>query len=469
MKKVLITGVALMLAGGAVAPVFAADATPGFVMTGDARARVYWQSDDYFPAGVNPAGAAFGNANQGRSSQTNFDSRVRFNFLGTAAGGSYVAARVRMGENKAGAMDQDIGQINDLNQNNIWVDKAYFGIPFSSDITVEIGKYRSTYGPLPLTYNFFYDDVQLNGARGIVKIGKDIEINPFLEVMEDSQQTALATSQNAVGNDQSRDHNEYRVGANAKVKINKDWLVGGMLGWQADARNNAPTTATSTGIHENTGLFGSVYTNGKIGPVGLVGEIAVTAANLNGFNSWREDSNATTTDSIGSNNTGWGGYVFPNYTIDKLNLGLNIGGTFDGFLPDRAFGFVMVGSTDNSVITAQQIGLGGDYFWAGFVPSYAFSDSLKLTGNLVYFNVSNNWTNTGDGPGYLKANNTISLDSAWELSAVLQYTISKGANVFFSVGYLDPSLQYDNYNARTAAPLKDDAVWAGCTRFELAF
>jgi hypothetical protein len=468
MKKVLLTGVALMLAGGVVAPVFAADATPGISITGDARARYYYKSEEYFTAFGNPKGAA--------NAQTNMDSRIRFNLTGTTAGGAYIMGRIRMMENTMGDFSQDVGQINNFTQNNIWADKAYFGVPFSKEFTLEVGKYRSTYGPLPLTNNFFYDDVNLTGARGIVKIG-DIEINPFFEYMTDSNNSyANATATNgtvgggsttlnnlSTGNDAKRDHDEIRMGAHAKAKLNKDWTVGGMLGYQTDQRDETPT------ITKNEGAFGSVYTNGKAGAFGLVGELAFTADKLNGFNNWREDYNESIpADAIGSRNTGWGGYVFPNYTIDKLNLGVNIGFTASGFLPDRAFGFVMLGTADNSVISAQKIGETGDWFWAGFVPSYTFNDSLKLTGNLVYASISNNWTAAGDGPGFTGGANKVALSSAWELSAVLQYTILKGANVFFAVGYLDPSLKYVNQTA-AAAPLKDDAALGGYTRFELAF
>ena len=486
MKKILITGVALMLAGGAIAPVFADDATPGISITGDARGRFYYKSDDYFNNfGNNHANNLNTGATTGYSSQTNFDSRVRFDLTGTAAGGAYVKGRLRLMENTMSDMPSDVSQINNLSQNNLWADKAYFGIPFTKDVTLEIGKYRSTYGPLPLTYNFFYDDVNLAGARGIVKIGKNIEINPFVEWMRDGQDvyTASTTTASSSGNstlgdlngasDQRRDHDEIRYGAHAKVKLNPDWLVGGMLGYQTDQRNETPGTATSFGIQQNEGFFGSVYVNGKAGAIGLVGEMAYTAANLNGFNNWREDyNNSIPADAIGSKNNGYGGWVFPNINIDKLNLGLNIGTTQEGFLPDRAFGFVMLGSADNSVITAQQIGLGGNWAWVGFVPSYTFNDSLKLTGNFVYANISSQWSQTGDGPGFVKGTNQIELQNALEISAILQYTVSKGANIFFSVGYLDPSLEYVNKGttaATAASPLQEQSVVGAATRFELAF
>jgi predicted porin len=133
-------------------------------------------------------------------------------------------------------------------------------------------------------------------------------------------------------------------------------------------------------------------------------------------------------------------------------------------VPDRAYGFVMLGGTDNSKITKYAIGTGGDWLWAGLVASYQINESLKLTGNFVYADVDA-WTEYGDGPKGAWAGelNEEALDSAWELSAVLQYTISKGADVYFSAGYLKPDFEYSNYM------LEDDAAFAALTRFELKF
>ena len=499
MKKVLLTGVALLIAGGTVAPAFAADAVPGITITGDARARYAYRSEEYF--------TTFGNTKGAANSQTNMDSRVRFNLTGMSAGGSYIKGRIRLMDNSMGDMSSDISEINALRQNNLWADLAYFGIPFTKEITMEAGKYRSTYGPVGPANNFFYDDVNLTGAKGIVKIG-DIEVNPFFEyVREGNNLTTSGSSDNntiTATNDQLRDHDAIRMGAHGKVKINKAWTAGGMLGYQTDQRDEAAintvgNTVAATayaaayqrdiypnGITKNEGVFGTVYVNGKVDQFGLVGELSYTAAKLNGFNNWQEDNNNnpsytyagvtstvptasyTNIDMIGSKNDGFGGYVFPNYTMDKLNIGLNLGFTSNGFMPDRAFGFVMLGATDNSVITAKQIGQDGNWFWIGLVPSYQISDSLKLTGNLVYANIGSNWSETNDGPGFVKSINQRSLTSAWELSAVMQYTISKGANVFFAAGYLDPSLKYVNETA-AATSMKDDATLGAYTRFELAF
>jgi len=359
---------------------------------------------------------------------------------------------------------------NNQGQNDLWADQAFMGIPFNDTFTLEMGKYRSTYGPLPLTNNFFYDDVNLSGARGIVKTG-NLVINPFVEWMDEAQNSV----NNPVALDATQDNDEIRMGGHLKYTINKDWFVGGMLGYQMDDRNETtPDLWTSMDrITANDGGFGSLYVNGKSGAFGVVAELSVTDGNLNGMNSWLDDSNrlylpvGDVLDSIGSNDTGFGGYVFPNFTVNKLNIGLNLGFTDGGFQPDRAFGFVMLGGTDNSWISASKIGVTGDWMWAGLVANYSINESLKLTGNLVYADVDP-WTSAGDGPSFRGGVNQVAIDSAWELSAVLQYTISKGMDVYLSAGYLDPTRELVNATPLGVDPT-DDAAFGALTRFELKF
>lgn len=456
MKKVLLTGAALMLAGGMVSTASAAAVEPGVKITGDARVRLMYTSEEFKSifGNLDPVGAPY-------DSQTNMDSRIRLNIQGTAAGGAYAKARIRMYETLMGDGDTDtMSSISKDSNNNIWVDKAYVGIPFSDMFTLEVGKNRQTYGPLPTTYNFFYDDVHLTGFKGIIKLD-NVEINPFLEWMEEEQYDTATTV------DKNADNDEMRFGAHVKAKLNKDWTVGGMLGYQSDSREGTAGSFTA-----NEGFFGSLYANGKINQFAIVGEIAVTDGDLNGFNQWYNDGIGTAgdADQIGSDDTGFGGYIFPNYQIDKLNIGLNIGGTTGGFQPDNAFGFVMLGSADNSRVSTRwmatnvNIGAGGDWLWIGLVPSYQINESLKLTANIVYADIDP-WDNLEDGPsgGYttILTANDAALDSAWELSAELKYTISKGADVYFSAGYMSPEFKADD--------AEDDGVFAAMSRFELQF
>jgi len=491
MKKVLVAGAALMLAGGIYASAASAAAVePGVKITGDARVRIGYQDDSrlgqdnfgnnsqlstLFPAtkpqvnGRYPAAANKPNYD----SQSNMDSRVRINVTGTAAGGAYAKARFRM-EGQSGDIDNDpaTSQLPINDQSNLWADMAYIGIPFNDTVTVELGRYRSTYGPLGATYNFAYDDVSSYGGKGIIKFG-NVEINPFVEWMEEAQDGEPAY----VGEVQRGDDDVMRYGIHAKGKINKDWTVGGMIGGQSDSRRDTynPANPAQQYFNANEGLFASIYVNGKAGAFGLVGELAYTEANLNNFNSWETDTWSTTdtaTDLIGSNDNGYGGYIQPMYTIDKLTLALNLGFTANGYQPDRAFGTgVMIGSADNSRISAIRVGDFGDWLWGGLITSYQFNESLKLTGNIVYADIDA-WDTKGvqgDGPqttsGSLvvddKATGRIGgITGAWELSAILQYTISKGMDVYLSAGYLQPE---------TESGVSDDGVFGALSRFELKF
>ncbi|MDR2549839.1 MAG: hypothetical protein LBD10_06560 [Desulfobulbus sp.] len=475
MKKVLLTGAALMLASGVASTAAAAD-EPGVKITGDARVRMYYADDQFRTYGTS----------RWQDSQTNMDSRVRVNLTGTSAGGAYAKVRLRIAESNMGDLDTDYSNSRRTNSNsNVAADMAYVGIPFNDQFTLELGRYRSTYGPQPSSYNFFYDDVNLTGARGIIKLDK-VVINPFVEWMEEAQNGDDVASGSL---DQLQDNDEIRFGVHAKAQLNKDWLIGGMIGYQMDNRNERRTTLTDFGWQENEGFFGSFYVNGKSGNFGLIGEIAVTDNNLNNFNSWEDDLQGVTSlpggavaggvDRIGSQDTGYGGYIFPNYQINKLNIGLNLGFTANGFQPDGAFGDgVMLGTIDNSVISALRIGDYGDWLWGGLVVSYQVKEDLKLTGNFFYADIDS-WGSVGpdgDGPntGFRSlgktrlANGTYvdpGLENAWTISAIMQYTISKNLDLFLSAGYLKP--EFDN--AYNIAGLDDDGIFAAASRLELKF
>jgi hypothetical protein len=433
MKKVLVTGAALLLAGGIASTASAAAVEPGVKITGDARARLVYK-DSY----------DFGQKDQG--DQTNLDSRIRFNIKGTAAGGAYVMARIRVMDNFASDLNRDLGERSSLTGDNIWVDKAYLGVPFTDQFTVEVGKYKVTYGPGATTTNFFYDDVSLAGIRGIVKTDT-IEFNPFVEWMDEAQASSI-------GVDKFEDNDAMRFGGHIKAKANDDWTFGGMLGYQMDDREEKEELEDGLVYNEqNDGLFASVYTKGKSGAMGFQAEFGYTESNLNGFNNWREDDNGDGKDSIGSEDDGFGGYIMPSYTMDALTLALNLGFTQDGFLPDIAYGFVMIGS--EQPISAVKVGDTGDWMWGGLTAMYQVSESLKLTGNVVYASIDA-W-DEGGGP----LTSTKALDDALEVSGVMQYTISKGADFFWYAGYLQPSFEADDVD--------DDAAFGTYAKFELKF
>lgn len=433
MKKVLVTGAALLLAGGIASTASAAAVEPGVKITGDARARLVYK-DSY----------DFGQKDLGN--QTNLDSRIRFNVVGTAAGGAYAKARIRVGDSFASDFDTDLVERASIGGDNIWVDVAVLGVPFSDQFTAEVGKYKVTYGPGAITTNFFYDDVSLAGLRGIVKTDT-VEFNPFVEWMDEAQMSAI-------GEDKNQDNDEMRFGGHIKVKANDDWTFGGMLGYQVDDREEKEALVDGLTYNEqNDGAFASVYTKGKSGAMGFQAELGYTESNLNGFNNWREDDNGDGSDKIGSEDDGFGGYIMPSYTMDALTLALNLGFTQDGFLPDVAYGFVMIGS--EQPISGVKIGDTGDWMWGGLTAMYQVSESMKLTGNVVYASIDA-W-DEGGGP----VTSTAALDDALEVSGVMQYTISKGADFFWYAGYLQPSFEADDVD--------DDAAFGTYAKFELKF
>ena len=116
------------------------------------------------------------------------------------------------------------------------------GIPFGDNYTLELGKLRDTWGPLPTTYNFFYDDVNETGGHMIVKAG-NLMIVPTVIWMDEAQNnyitygTTVSGQDFPVANDTVKDNDEIRYMVGAKYTINKDWMVGGLIGYQQDDRD----------------------------------------------------------------------------------------------------------------------------------------------------------------------------------------------------------------------------------------
>ncbi|NQS71278.1 MAG: hypothetical protein HQQ73_03835 [Desulfobulbaceae bacterium] len=422
MKKILVASAAFLLVAGAVDTAPAAESKPGVELSGDARVRAVYRDDFDF-------------GNSDKDGENYLDSRIRLTIKGTAAGGAYAIGRIRMMETKFEDNDTD-NAAGTVEPGNIWMDKAYIGVPFSDNFTLEAGKYRVTYGT-----GFFYEDLNLAGLRGIIKAG-NVEINPFVEWMSEGQNSKIKQ-------DKNDDNDSVRFGANISADFNDNWKGGVLVAYQTDDR--AETVIIDDVAHHmepNEGLLASVYFEGKEGNFGLAGEFAYADGDLRGFNQFYDDHNDSGIDMIGWDDDGYGGYLQPSYTIDALTLALNVGFTMDGFLADPVFGFVMLGA-DHS-LTVMSMGEHGDWLWAGLVAKYAVSDKLNLTGNLVYASVDG-YSNTG----------LDSLESAIEVSGVLEYTISKGAVFSWFAGTLIPS--FDD------PTVEDDPAFGTYGRLQLKF
>ncbi|MBM9537838.1 hypothetical protein [Desulfobulbus alkaliphilus] len=401
MKKVLVAGAALMLAGGIALPAMASE--PGVSIFGDSRARIiYTDAYDYN-----------GYANEGRpdlSSRFNMDSRLRFNVKGTAAGGAFVHARIRAIDN------QFNGDTRFSDANNLWADVAYLSIPFTDDFTFQAGKYRAFYGT-----GFFFDDIGVSGLRGIYT-SDTFQFMPFLDMVAEGQQSINPT-------DRVEDNDVLRFGGVVAIQPNPDWEFGFMAAYQTDDR--AALAVEDVGVlpaPDRDGFIGMVYTKGTSGNMALQGEFAyVETAGM---------MDATADDAFG-------GYIRPSFTMDALTLSFDLGFTQDGYVADAAYGFVMIGG--EWATQAMRFGQEGDWIWGAFSSKYQISEDLFVVGNLVYADID---STTARG-----------LSDAWEVSGLLQYNISPGANLQYRIGYLNPS--YDNWN--------DDSVFGTVARFNISF
>lgn len=411
MKKVLATGAALLMAGS-IATAAEMDDQSGVKITGNARARVIYK-DSY----------DFGNTDQ--DATTTMDSRVRFEVRGTAAGGAYIHGRIRLAEEKFnGATDISA-------DSNIYVDKAYIGVPFNDAFTLEGGKYRVSYG-----YGFMYDDIGLAGFRGIYDAEK-MRIIPFLEVQSEGQSSDIAQ-------DVFEDNDSYRFGVATAFDMVENWQFGFIAAYDTDDRVDS-VDGEPTGNGNADGFWGSVYAKGTIADMfGLEGEFAYA-------------ENGVTLDKVqgAGDDDGYGGYVRGSWMMDALTLALDLGFTMDGFAPDPFYGFVMIGGEEP--INAVSIGGGlADYWWAGLRVNYAVTEALSLTGNLVWADADLNDNVPVD------ANRVYDL---LEISGVLQYAVSKGCTFSWYAGYLQP-----DYDGRLdAAGVEDDGAFGTYAKFDVSF
>jgi hypothetical protein len=389
MKKVLVAGAALMLAGGLAMPVMAAD--PGVSITGDARGRVIYRDAYNYNAYNAPNRPDL-------SERFLMDSRLRFNVKGTSAGGAYVLARVRVID---GTFN---GEPSPADATNVWADKAYLSIPMGDAFTFEIGKNRVAYGN-----GFLYDDISVEGIRGIYGSMDDLRIIGFYEIKSEG-------SVSADPQDNLEDNDAGRFGGVVDIKANPDWHFGFMAAYQYDDRVAS----------DAEGFFGSVFTRGKVDNFAIQAELA-----------WIED------ELLGATDDGVGGYARGSYTMDALTLSADLGFTQDGYVADPFYGFVMIGG--EWATQAMTFGQEGDWLWGALSSKYQVSEDLFLVGNLIYADVD---STTPAG-----------LDSALEVSGMLQYNIVPGANLQWRIGYLQPS--YDNVN--------DDSVFGTVARFNISF
>lgn len=455
MKKILVASAALLLATGIAAPVVHAanDAEPGVKFSGDARLRAVFRDDLSFGLTRYNETDQDGNiTNTIRKKRDSFlHTRVRLNVKATAAGGAYAVGRIRLIDGNVENNDRDNAATKVNGDSNIWVEMAYLGIPFSDNVTFEAGKYRETYGA-----GFFYRDLPMAGVRGILKFD-NVVINPFVNWMAEGQNYNQTERPYA----NLYDHDSILYGMHVGIQFNDNWKGGGLAGYISDERDINEFGGDN---RQHKGWIADLYFSGKEENFGLSGEFAYNDKDVRGFNEWRDDRTmgqyGRDYKNYRQDDDGFGFYLQPSYTIDALTLALNFGMTFGNFSPAQQFGFIMVGA--DHPLTTVNVGDFGDWIWAGLVAKYAVSEDLSVTGNVVYAHIDgddlmNRW-------GTAKVGSI--LENAWEISARLDYAISKGAEFTWFGGLLIPD--FDNDAVRRYG-IDDDTVFGTYGEFRVKF
>ena len=407
MKKVLAAGAALLMVGSMASAAFAE-----VNLSGDARVRYVVKSDYDF--GNNDA-----NGNDLTPDVNYFDSRIRIRIDGKAKGGAFVKARLRMDDFRWDGQGWDAYK----EPKNIWVDYGFLGVPV---------------GPVALlggivnwdVTKFFQWDVRPTVAAINYKNDK---VNIFgLYIIEDDDVNVV---------DNQDDNNMRAYGIYAKANVTDDWsiLAYGLYNddqrnWEGDYDN--PTFRNG---QDNSGFLGTLHVDGKVGALGLQGEVAYVAS----------DVQATKND-------GWGLYAQASYSLGALTPSLSIGATKDSYTADGDFGWLMIGDIEPIGVIKNVGGVGFDWFWIAPTVDYAVSERLKLTGNFVWVNVD-----TNDDLGV----DVNRLAKLYEISGKAVYTVSEGAELMVGLGYLKP-----DYDGRLdGADVKDDGAFGGMAMMSLKF
>ncbi len=440
MKKVLVAGAALLIAGSMVSA-----ATAEVNLSGDARVRYVGTSDYIRHIEPTPFGTVQEDTN---GYSDNFNSRIRVKFNATSKGGAFMKARVRFDDIKWDGQGWGAWKEG----KNVWADYAFIGVP--------MGPVTFSGGLMPSDVTKFFEwDARKTRAKLDWK-GGIARVIGFIDVDNEVTNSVI---------DEWDDNDIMTYGLVASFQITDDWSITAYGRYQDDQLDYDSTTetvivpaanvnpddagsaasgfimgeVTSTTPHVDTsGFSGTVHAQGKVAMVGLEGEIAYAEADVLG-------------DPEGDD--GWGGYVQASLDMGAFVPSMQVGFTQNGFVADDDFGFIMLGAAEP--ITVTDIGTDlGDSVWAALMASYAVSDQFKLAGNLVYYDISADRTETGgiDVRG---------LADAWELSGSATYVISEGADLTYKIGYLDPS--YDGQ--ANAAGISDDAYFGHYLRMLIKF
>lgn len=400
MKKVLVAGTALMLAG-----TVAAQAEAGVNLSGDARVT-YIGKQDYKRA-----------ADSANGYDDFFESRVGVNF-DAAAPAQGVSAKARLYFDGYGF--EDDAPWNGEERTEVSVDYAYLVAPLG-DWTIKAGRVNLDYS------KFFSWNIRPTRLLATYKHG-DMSITPFVGVKKEGSTSVDAWDDN--------DFMEY--GLVVKTKLQNAWNLAGYVRYDEDQREKMNGIDIETGEpalldnNDRSGAIADVFLNndGAGCDFGFHAELGYKAADVQGT----EDD-------------GMGGYVMLSKQVSpQFTPALLAGMTKDGFVADNDFGFVMVGGELSTQV--MKVGDGGDLLFGALVANYKASDRLILTGNLLYADFDNDAPET--------------LDSAVEVSGIIDYALNESASLSYKAGYLTPSLT-------SGGGVAEDAYFAHLLRLNVNF
>jgi hypothetical protein len=426
MKKVLVAGAALMLAG-------AGAAEAGVNLSGDARAT-YVGKQDYQRQVKKDAADGY---------HDYFESRIGLNIKGTTSNDRmFVKARIYFD----GYGFEDDAPWNGSETQQVSVDYAYMQIPLGPNWSIKAGRVNPDFS------KFYSWNIRPTRVYAMYENG-NFAFKPFVGVKQEEASTSL----------DSWDDNDFmEYGAVASLKLMNGWTVKAYGRYDDDQRKwdqkeisemevpagalgnpaamtvglpngfKIPLKGETVSHKDKSGFTGDILLTNDGGscPVNFTAEFAYKEADMQG----------TEDDGIGS-------YIMLSKKMTpRFTPAVLAGMTKDGYVADNDFGFVMVGGDTSSQV--MRVGDGGDLVFGAFVANYAASDRLTLTGNFLYADFDNDEDGT--------------LDSAIEVSGIASYALSDSASLTYKAGYLTPSV-----NGGSGAA--EDAYFGHLLRLNIAF
>ncbi len=421
MKKVLVVGAALMLAGSMVSaasagnPGNAPDETTGVSISGDARVT-YVGMTDYTRDSSDDTANGY---------EDYFESRVGLNFDAKATGGSFVKARLYFDDNEY----YDDAKWDGYHSMNVTMDYAYLGVPLTDNLSVVAGQMPANFS------KFFAWDLRVDRLKLVYKSG-GLKLVPFVQVADEFTDNAL---------DELDDNDKMAYGLILVSKLNEAWTLKGIGVYFDDAREWQSVTTTQENEDGSTvdvtslaqrgdhsGFIGSLFLKGAVNNVGLEGEISYKAA-----------------DVLGKEDDGLGGYVQAAFSMPGFTPVVVAGMTQNGLMAHKKFGFVMVGG-DESTTVVNVGNSDGDLMFGALVLMHDISDRFNVQGNLLY-------------ASYDYDDEAGKIDSAIEVSGVMSYALSESTSLEYKLGYLAPT-----YNDG-AAEVMEDAYIGQLARLNVEF